>query len=218
MKTSQEGIDLIKKYEGFRSKAYKCPAGVWTIGWGTTKINGQPVKEGMTCTKEQATEYLKADLEKFENHVMKYNGKYNWTQNEFNAMVSFAYNIGSIDKLTASGTRTKKEVSEKITAYNKAGGKILSGLVARRNEEKKMFDKTTTYPVLKKGCKGDYVKLLQTKLNDFGFNLEIDGIFGIATQTAVIGFQGSKNIVKDGIVGTNTWKALLLVLTNKFSI
>ena len=57
---------------------------------------------------------------------------YNWNQNEFDALVSFAYNIGSIDGLTASGSRSKEEIADKIQAYNKAGGKVLSGLIRRR--------------------------------------------------------------------------------------
>ena len=63
--------------------------------------------------------------------VDKYSA-YNWNQNEFDALVSFAYNIGSIDGLTASGSRSKEEIADKIQAYNKAGGKVLSGLIRRR--------------------------------------------------------------------------------------
>lgn len=64
---------------------------------------------------------------------------YNWTQPEFDALVSFAYNIGSIDGLTAKGTRTRSEIAAKILEYNKAGGKVLSGLIRRRQEERKLF-------------------------------------------------------------------------------
>ena len=138
MKISEKGINLIKKYEGCRLTAYK-PVKTekyWTIGYGHY---GPDVKEGMVISQMQADMYLMLDLEKFEKKVEKYNTKYNWTQNEFDALVSFAFNIGSIDQLTANGTRTKKQIAEKIPAYNKAGGKVLAGLVKRRKDEAALF-------------------------------------------------------------------------------
>ncbi len=65
--------------------------------------------------------------------------KYKWSQNEFDALVSFAYNIGSIDGLTSSGSRSKDEIVDKFLAYNRVGGKILSGLTRRRQEERALF-------------------------------------------------------------------------------
>ena len=65
--------------------------------------------------------------------------KYKWNQNEFDALVSFAYNIGSIDGLTSSGSRSKDEIVDKFLAYNRVGGKILSGLTRRRQEERALF-------------------------------------------------------------------------------
>lgn len=94
MKTSQTGIDLIKQFEGCVLTAYKCPAGVWTIGYGHTA----GVKQGQRITAAQAESYLRSDLEKYEKKVDKYS-RYGWNQNEFDALVSFAYNIGSIDQL-----------------------------------------------------------------------------------------------------------------------
>ena len=135
MKTSQKGIDLIKKFEGCRLDAYKCPAGVWTIGYGHTA----EVACGQKISPAQAEDYLRADLEKYEKKVEKYESRYRWTQNEFDAMVSFAYNLGSIDKLTADGTRTKAVIAEKILLYNKAGGKALAGLTKRRQAERELF-------------------------------------------------------------------------------
>lgn len=142
MKISTTGVNLIKSFEGCRLTAYKCPAGVWTIGYGHTGN----VKSGQKITQAKAESYLKSDLAKFEKHVMSYDKKYNWNQNEFDALVSFAYNIGSITQLTANGTRTKKQISEKILAYDKAAGKTLAGLIRRRQAEKALFDK----PVAKK--------------------------------------------------------------------
>lgn len=149
MKISTTGLNLIKSFEGCRLTAYKCPAGVWTIGYGHTG----GVRSGQKITQAKADAYLKADLAKFEKHVMSYNKKYNWNQNEFDALVSFAYNIGSITQLTANGTRTKKQISEKILAYDKAAGKTLAGLTRRRQAEKVLFDKPVTSTTLKKGDK-----------------------------------------------------------------
>lgn len=135
MKTGQAGIDLIKSFESCQLEAYKCPAGVWTIGYGHTGN----VKGGDKITQAQAESYLAADLLKFENNVKKYDSKYKWNQNEFDALVSFAYNIGSINQLTANGTRSRAVIAEKILLYNKANGKVLDGLNRRRKAEKELF-------------------------------------------------------------------------------
>lgn len=135
MKTGQAGINLIKKYEGCRLEAYKCPAGVWTIGYGHTGN----VKQGDKITQAQADAYLASDLERFEKNVNKYYEKYRWNQNEFDALVSFAFNLGSVDQLTAGGTRSRAVIAEKMLLYNKAAGQPLSGLTKRRQEERTLF-------------------------------------------------------------------------------
>lgn len=135
MKTSKNGIKLIKQFEGCRLTAYLCPAGIPTIGYGHTA----GVKIGQTITQEQADKFLKEDLVTFEKKVEKYNSKYCWNQNEFDALVSFAFNIGSIDQLTANGSRDKNVISQKILQYNKAGGKVLEGLTKRRQAEQALF-------------------------------------------------------------------------------
>lgn len=137
MTTSQTGIDLICKWEGCRYTAYKCPAGVWTIGYGHTK----GVKKGDTITKAQAVEYLKSDLKTAEKNVNSFNKIYKWTQNEFDALVSFAFNIGSINQLTANGTRSKEVIANRMLLYRKASGKVLKGLENRRKEERALFVK-----------------------------------------------------------------------------
>lgn len=140
MNISLNGTKLICKFEGLRLKAYKCPAGVWTIGYGHTgTVKGKKICSGMCITKEDALELLKLDLAKFEKNVNKYNKKYKWTQNEFDAMVSFAFNVGSINQLTALGTRSKAVIANKLLAYCKAGGKVLDGLLDRRVAERKLF-------------------------------------------------------------------------------
>ena len=148
MKTSPKGVALIKSFEGCRLKAYKCPAGVWTIGYGHTA----GVKEGDTITQETADAYLRNDLEKYEKAVMNYDGIYHFNQNQFDALVSFTYNcgVGNLKNLTQSGKRTLAQISTKLPLYNKAGGVVLRGLQRRRAAEKELFytpiktDKTDT--------------------------------------------------------------------------
>lgn len=135
MKTGKVGLSLIKQFEGCRLESYKCPAGVWTIGYGHTS----GVKAGQIITQSQADAFLISDVEKFEKKVNKYYEKYGWNQNEFDALVSFAFNIGSIDQLTANGTRSRAVIAEKMVQYNKAGGKVLAGLTKRRQAERKLF-------------------------------------------------------------------------------
>jgi len=140
MKVSQKGIDLIKSFEGCKLQGYKCPAGVWTIGYGTTgSVDGKAITSSTCITQAKAEQLLRSDLARFEQHVMKYDSKYHWNQNEFDALVSFAYNIGNINQLTANGTRTKAQIAAKLPAYNKANGAILAGLTRRRNAEKTLF-------------------------------------------------------------------------------
>lgn len=134
MKTGQDGINLIKQFEGCRLEAYKCPAGVWTIGYGHTA----GVIPGQKITQAQADAFLIEDLHNFEKKVDKYS-RYGWRQNEFDAMVSFAYNVGNIDRLTANGTRSKDVIADKMLLYNKDGGKVLTGLIRRGEAERKLF-------------------------------------------------------------------------------
>lgn len=221
MKTGAAGIDLIKKYEGCRLDAYKCPAGVWTIGYGHTG----DVKPDQRITQAQAEAILIADLEKVEKKVNIYYSRYRWTQNEFDALVSFAFNLGSIDQLTAGGTRSREVIAEKMLLYNKAAGKVLPGLTRRRSEERALFlrkdagnvtagssavnNNVMQYPTLKKGCKGEYVKELQQRLCSLGYTVACDGIFGDKTLAAVKEFQCANGLVIDGIVGKKTWQKLL---------
>ena len=139
MKTSQKGIDLIKKYEGCRLTAYLCPANVWTIGYGHTK----GVKRGQVITQEQAEELLRQDLVKYESAVDAY-VRVPITQNQYDALVSFAYNCGTgalktstlLKKLNA---RDYTGAGDEFLKWNKGGGKVLAGLVRRRAEERELF-------------------------------------------------------------------------------
>ena len=146
MKITTKCTSLVKKFEGCRLTAYKDSVGVWTIGYGTTNadkaITGLTIKAGTKITQKQADEFLKKSLwHKYLKKVSKYDKKYHFNQNQIDALVCFAYNIGSIDQLTNNGQRSIAQISAKIPAYNKAGGKVLAGLTKRRAEEKALFDK-----------------------------------------------------------------------------
>lgn len=137
MNINDEGIRIIKSFEGLRTTAYLCPSGVLTIGYGHTKN----VRLGDTITKDEAESLLLLDLKSYEKHVNEVNEKYNYNFNinEFSALVSFAFNVGSIWQLTNYGRRNKLEISDKIMEYNKGGGIVLAGLVRRRMEERNLY-------------------------------------------------------------------------------
>lgn len=143
MKISENGLNLIISFEGFCPKATKAvkTEKYYTIGYGHY---GKDVGEKQTITKEEALTLLKKDMKRFETKVMKYNNCYNFTQNEFDALVSFAYNVGNIDQLTAKGTRTKKEIADAMLLYFKSGGNVLEGLRKRRIRERELFLKCST--------------------------------------------------------------------------
>ena len=143
MKISENGLNLIISFEGFCPKATKAvkTEKYYTIGYGHY---GKDVGEKQTITKEEALKLLKKDMKRFETKVMKYNNCYNFTQNEFDALVSFAYNVGNIDQLTAKGTRTKKEIADAMLLYIKSDGNVLEGLRKRRIRERELFLKCST--------------------------------------------------------------------------
>lgn len=138
MNTNKEGLELIKEFEGCRLTAYKCPAGVWTIGYGHTS----GVVSGMTCSASKAEQWLKQDLIKCETEVTAWNYRYAWTSNEFSALVSFCFNCGSgsFRNLIKNGNRNKKQIADAILLYNKdINGRQLAGLVRRRKAEQALF-------------------------------------------------------------------------------
>jgi GH24 family phage-related lysozyme (muramidase) len=137
MKTSTKGLNLIKQFEGLKLTAYIDPVGIWSIGYGHTK----GVKEGCSITQEQAERYLKEDLAAAEEAVSAYHHVYHWNQNEFDALVSFAYNLGAggIRQVTDAGSRDKETIAQKMRLYYNAGGKKLEGLVRRRQAEHDLF-------------------------------------------------------------------------------
>lgn len=141
MKISQKGIDLIKSFEGLELKAYKDSIGILTIGYGST---GSHVKQGMTITKEQAEELLKQDVSRFEKGVNDL-VKIPLTQNQFDALVSFSFNLGLGNLKSSTLLRKLKAfdysgAANEFLRWNRAGGKVLNGLTRRRQAEKDMFE------------------------------------------------------------------------------
>jgi lysozyme len=145
MKIGTKGVELIKHFEGFRANAYKCPAGVVTIGYGSTYYeNGDRVKITDVIDKERATDLLMGTLRFFELEVDKMT-RDDITQDQFDALVSFAYNLGS--QALRGSTLLKKvnknphdlTISSEFQKWVKAGGKTLQGLVTRRISEAKLY-------------------------------------------------------------------------------
>lgn len=144
MSVSANGIDMICEFEGKRLAAYDDGVGIWTIGFGTIKYpNGVRVKKGDTCTLEQAKEYMRHDLIEFE-HTVNSSVKVPLNQNQFDALVSLAYNIGS--SAFKSSTLVKKlntgdyqGAADQFNVWVNAGGKRMQGLVNRRDREKLLF-------------------------------------------------------------------------------
>ncbi|TCM62290.1 GH24 family phage-related lysozyme (muramidase) [Acinetobacter calcoaceticus] len=144
MKTSNFGVNLICGFEGKRLTAYDDGVGVWTIGFGTTIYpNGLKVKKGDTCTEAQAKQYMQNDLKKFESAVNSA-VTVELTQNQFDALVSLAYNIGSgaFSKSTLVRKLNAKDYKGAATQFDvwvNAGSKRMQGLVNRRAKEKAVF-------------------------------------------------------------------------------
>lgn len=176
---STNGIDLVKKFEGLQLKAYKAlpTERYYTIGYGHY---GADVTKGMVITKEQAEKLLYNDLNNAINHVNSYMSKYDFNQNQFDALVSFTYNVGNINQLTKNGTRSLTQISAMIPSYVKSGGKTIQGLVNRRKAEKELFDKKAT--VRKKSDEEVAMEVIagkwgngatrKTKLNRAGYNYD----------------------------------------------
>ena len=136
MKASVQALSMIKSFEGLRLTSYKPVATekLYTIGYGH-----YGVAPGITITTSEAEDLLLKDIKKCETRVNKYHKQYKFNRNEFDALISFTFNIGSIDQLTQNGKRTKLQIGNAICLYNKAGGKILPGLVKRRKVEEMIY-------------------------------------------------------------------------------
>jgi len=144
MQLSKNGLNLIEHYEGLRLFAYQDSIGLWTIGYGTTVYpNGKRVAKGDACTVEQANDYIKHDVAKFEKGVNDL-VHVPLNQNQFDALVSFAYNLGlgnlgSSTLLKLVNKSQFETAANEFQKWNKAGGKIVAGLTVRRQAESNLF-------------------------------------------------------------------------------
>lgn len=141
MRTGNRGIELIKNFEGFRARAYRCPAGVLTIGYGHT-YNVHPTD---VITKEQAEDLLRQDLDWAEKCV-DCQVERELNQNQFDALVSFVFNVGSVNFHYSTLLRTVNrnpddfaEISRQFARWNRSGGVMLPGLVRRRKAEAELY-------------------------------------------------------------------------------
>jgi len=141
MQISQEGIDLVKQFEGLELKAYQCAAGVWTIGYGYTK----GVMEGDTWSEEKSDHMLLHEFANEYENVVNACVKVPINQCQFDALCSFVYNLGGNALATSTLLKVLNSgdyngVPEQIKRWNKAGGKVLAGLVRRRSAESELFE------------------------------------------------------------------------------
>ena len=138
MNISENCINLIKEFEGYKLKPYKLPGEqYYTVGFGHYGADVNPNKK---YTKKEVEALLETDLLKFETGVLRYDKLYHFNINELDALVSFAYNVGSIDGLTAKGSRTRDQIAYFMRKYVKGSdGKTLEGLVKRREKERELF-------------------------------------------------------------------------------
>lgn len=144
--SSQNCLGLIRHFESLALKAYLCPANVPTIGYGTTIYpNGRKIKLGEVCTAEQASDYLKHDLAYFEKMVDAYT-RDDISQQQFDAMVSFCYNVGAANLKASTLLREintnpldTARIKAQFLRWNRGGGQVLKGLTRRRNAEAYLY-------------------------------------------------------------------------------
>lgn len=178
-------VKFVASFEGFVDHVYKCPAGVKTIGFGFTD------KESIAMGKmsyEDACDILSDKLLKLYMRIKNQMSKwgYGCTENQLYALTSFCYNggYGWLKQVTNDGTRSLDVIAQKMLLYNKANGKVLSGLVRRRKAEVELFNKK---PVnLSNTPSNVSVSYMQSLLYELGYDVAIDNIFGNKTLTACI--------------------------------
>lgn len=186
MKTSQNGIKLLTGFEGCRLHAYKAvpTEPYYTIGYGHY---GPDVKADMKITFSMAEEYLKKDLERFENAVNRTGLTLN--QNQFDALVSFTYNCGDGSLKMLIKGRTINQIGDALLLYNKSGGKVLEGLNRRRRKERDLF----FTPAQNKIVSGNKYKVIVSVLNvrnGAGMRFKVVRTLKQGTVVSVLSFSG----------------------------
>ena len=222
MKINQTGLQIIKDSESLYLKSYLCPANVWTIGWGHTRN----VRSNMTCTKQQAEQWLQEDLTLFEQIVDK-SVKVRLNDDQFSALVGLVFNIGG--NAFASSTLLKllnnsdyQGASNQFERWVKGNNNsVLPGLVKRRKLEKELFMKSgnnvSKYPELEliitnklevniKQAKPELVKEIQSILG-----INADGIVGDQTLTTLANFKAKQNLGYPELIGAGTAEKLKLI-------
>ena len=211
-KTSSIGIELIKRFEGCRLAAYLCPAKKWTIGFGHTgyvKFFKKNVCDGMTITMEQALELLQDDLAKSEANVNSFYKGYTWNQNEFDALVSFAHNLGSINQLIANGLRSRSVIAEKMLLYINKGTSFEEGLKVRRKAEQTLFSKgAIDQEALLTSSTG--LSTMEIKANIILVQKWLNQEYGEYLKKCKL--TGYKLLIEDGQKGNKTRAALTIAL------
>ena len=243
MKISENGLALIKRFEGCELRAYRDCVGVWTIGWGTTSadkgITDKSIKAGMRISQATADLWLrKAINSKYAPMVEAYDKQFCWSQAEFDALCSFAYNLGHLHLLHEGGDpkkrlRSRAEIRAAWCKWDKAGGRHVKGLLERREAELRMFNAASPspgtggnpYPPPTKTITsneqalalrlkhwqnhGDEVRAVQWELVRLGYSIgAVDGVCGKKTITGILTFQLGTGLRADGACGTQTWAAL----------
>lgn len=216
---NQEGIQMIKTFEGLHLEAYQDSVGIWTIGYGHTKN----VTAGMKIDRAQAEDLLRNDLAQFESAVNDA-VQVSLDDNQFSALVSFSFNLGAhalfestLLKLLNQGKF--QQASDEFPRWNKAGNQVLLGLTRRRRAERALFlsqpweeflhwQPNRVLRLAQPLMQGDDVRRVQKALVEAGFMLQVDGFFGEDTDKAVRQFQKQKGLTADGIVGQETSKSL----------
>ena len=136
-------VRLIKQFEGFRANAYKCPAGIWTIGYGSTSIDGIKVKQGDTVTEQAALDDIYKRLNEIDKQITAV-VRVPLNSNQLNALLDFVYNLGignfrSSTLLKKLNDSDYRGAAEQLLRWNKSGGKVLAGLTKRREAERELF-------------------------------------------------------------------------------
>lgn len=203
MNISTVGLDLIKRFEGLRLKAYKAVSTekYYTIGYGHY---GSDVKEGMVITQQQADDYLKKDVASAVSAVNNTNLILN--QFQFDALVSFTFNCGKANLTRLIKNRTLDEISEALLLYNKSSGKVLQGLVNRRKAEKELFDTKVVSVNVVKGksyivVKGDTLSSISKKM------------YGTTSKWRVI-YNANLDIIKNPNLIRVGWELVIPDLVN----